>query len=74
MNTTPPRTNSAPSQMTSILASAGLYPPKPLARQQYHHFPGPRRDATGLALVLSAQQQRQLGDVCRYAPGFVTCE
>src|ERR1700758_2604214 len=31
MNTTPPRTNSAPSQMTSILASARLYPLYPSA-------------------------------------------
>jgi len=39
MNSSPPRTNSTPSQMTSILASARLYSPKPLARLQYHQSP-----------------------------------
>ena len=39
MNSSPPRTNSAPSQMTSILASASLYSPNPLAPALYHQFP-----------------------------------
>src|ERR1700736_654443 len=39
MNSSPPRTNSAPSQMTSILASARLYSPMPPAHPQYHQFP-----------------------------------
>jgi hypothetical protein len=38
MNTTPPKTNSAPSQMTSILASTSLYSPNPLAPAPYHQF------------------------------------
>ena len=39
MNSSPLRTHSAPSQMTSILASARLYSPKLPARQRYHQSP-----------------------------------
>src|SRR5437667_100124 len=58
MNSSPPRTNIAPSQMTSILASARLYSPIPLqARkrdQKAHHWFVP---AT-LTIALSETQHK----------------